>query len=112
MLVSAAARSLPGQPGQPEQGRTGKNNLVWRHQEDMTVHKSRGVPGSAGGMPVDVQAWRRRRLIEVGFPGAVADVVSSDPRFDLHALLQLVDRGCPPELAVRILAPLPRGVAP
>ena len=63
-------------------------------------------------MPVDVQAWRRRRLIEVGFPGAVADVVASDPTFDLHALLQLVDRGCPPELAVRILAPLPRGVAP
>jgi hypothetical protein len=25
---------------------------------------------------------------------------------DLHQLLELVDRGCPPELAVRILAPL------
>jgi hypothetical protein len=42
----------------------------------------------------------------------VADAVASDPRFDLHALLQLVDRGCPPGLAVRILAPLPREVAP
>jgi hypothetical protein len=63
-------------------------------------------------MPADVQAWRRRRLLEVGFPEAVAGAVASDPRFDLHALLQLVDRGCPPVLAVRILAPLPRGVAP
>jgi hypothetical protein len=25
---------------------------------------------------------------------------------DLHRLLELVDRGCPPELAARILAPL------
>ena len=112
MLVSAAARPLPGQLGQPGQGRIGKNPPVRRHQQNMTVHKSRAVSGSAGGMPVDVQAWRRRRLVEAGFPGGVADVVASDPRFDLHALLQLVDRGCPPELAVRILAPLPRGVAP
>jgi hypothetical protein len=29
-----------------------------------------------------------------------------DPRRDLHALLELVAAGCPPELAVRILAPL------
>ena len=27
---------------------------------------------------------------------------------DLHALLELVDRGCPPRLAVRILAPITR----
>ena len=78
----------------------------------MTAHKSQDVPGCASGPPVDVQAWRRCRLLEVGFPQAVADAVASDPRFDLHALLQLVDRGCPPELAVRILAPLPREVAP
>jgi hypothetical protein len=25
---------------------------------------------------------------------------------DVHALLQLVDRGCPPELAARILSPV------
>jgi hypothetical protein len=29
-----------------------------------------------------------------------------DFSFDLHALLELVDRGCAPDLAVRILAPL------
>ena len=109
MLVSAAARFLPGQP---EQGRTGKNTRVRRHQQNMTVHKSRTVSRmrqrAAGRRPGVAPC----RLLEVGFPEAVADAVASDPRFDLHALLQLVDRGCPPELAVRILAPLPRGVAP
>jgi hypothetical protein len=29
-----------------------------------------------------------------------------NPRYDLHALIDLVERGCPPELAVRILTPL------
>jgi hypothetical protein len=36
---------------------------------------------------------------------SLAQWVAADPRFDLHALLELVDRGCPPPLAVRILAP-------
>ena len=108
-MVSAAASSLPGQP---EQVGTGKTTRVRRHQQDMTAHKSQDVPGCASGPPVDVRTWRRCRLLEAGFPQEVADAVASDPRFDLHALLQLVDRGCPPELAVRILAPLPREVAP
>jgi hypothetical protein len=33
-------------------------------------------------------------------------------RYDLHQLIELVEQGCPPELAVRILAPLePREAA-
>jgi hypothetical protein len=32
--------------------------------------------------------------------------LADDRRYDLHALLELVDRGCPPALAVRILAPI------
>jgi hypothetical protein len=106
MLVSAAARLLP-----PWAGR-GKTAPSWRHQQDMTPHKTQAAPGCSSGPPVDVQTWRRCRLLEAGFPAAVADAVASDGRFDLHALLQLVDRGCPPELAVRIVAPLPREVAP
>ena len=31
--------------------------------------------------------------------------------YDLHALIELVERGCPPELAVRILAPLDEEIA-
>ena len=78
----------------------------------MTLHRPQAPAARSDGPPVDVQVWRRRRLVEAAFPTALAEAVAADPRFDLHALLQLVDRGCPPELAVRIVAPLPREVAP
>jgi len=54
----------------------------------------------------DLVAWRRQRLCAAGFAAGLADEVSRDCGMDLHALLGLVDRGCPPDLAVRILAPL------
>ena len=50
--------------------------------------------------------WRRHRLVEAGLPQGLAAAVARDRRFDLHALLGLIDRGCRPDLAVRILAPL------
>jgi hypothetical protein len=37
---------------------------------------------------------------------ALAARLASDPDYDLHALLELVDRGCPAELAARIVAPI------
>jgi hypothetical protein len=54
----------------------------------------------------DVFAWRRAQLVESGFPGALAARVAADRHYDLHALIELVERGCAPHLAVRILAPL------
>ena len=54
----------------------------------------------------EVVSWRCAQLAQAGFGSAVAERVARDPRFDLHALIELVERGCPPELAVRILAPL------
>ena len=53
-----------------------------------------------------VAEWRRERLLQAGLPVALATLVAEDERYDLHALLVLTDRGCDPELAVRILAPL------
>jgi hypothetical protein len=53
-----------------------------------------------------VVAWRRRQLVEVGFPPPLATRVAGDPRYDLHAMIELAEHGCGPELAVRILAPL------
>jgi hypothetical protein len=53
-----------------------------------------------------VVAWRIDRLRDVGCSGRLAEALARDTRYDLHALLELVDRGCPPELAARILAPL------
>ena len=59
--------------------------------------------------PVDSQevvAWRRDQLADSGFAPVMATRLAGDPRYDLHALIELVERGCPPELAVRILAPV------
>lgn len=54
----------------------------------------------------DVVRWRREQLARSGFPRELAARLAEDPRYDLHALIELVERGCPPDLAVRILAPL------
>ena len=51
-------------------------------------------------------AWRIERLLAAGFQRELAESLAADGAVDLHALLELVDRGCPPELAARILAPL------
>jgi len=50
--------------------------------------------------------WRCRQLLSSGFPPALAAEAAGDERLDLHALIELTERGCPPALAVRILAPL------
>jgi hypothetical protein len=53
----------------------------------------------------DVIDWRRQYLAQAGVDADLARVVAADLRWDLHALLQLLDRGCPPDLAARILEP-------
>ncbi len=50
--------------------------------------------------------WRREQLVDSGFPLPLAVGVANDARYDLHALIELVECGCGPDLAVRILAPL------
>jgi hypothetical protein len=50
--------------------------------------------------------WRTRQLLSAGFPTDLAGRLARTDRIDLHRLLSLVDRGCPPHLAARILAPL------
>ena len=56
--------------------------------------------------------WRTSRLEEAGFTAQLAEALARDAAYDLHALLELVDRGCLPELAARILAPLDRDAQP
>ena len=55
--------------------------------------------------------WRRRRLMAAGFDAPLAASLTQDEAVDLHELLVLLDRGCPPELAARIVAPIDRPVA-
>jgi hypothetical protein len=50
--------------------------------------------------------WREGRLLTAGFEADLAEDLAHQERIDLHELLKLVDQGCPPHLAARILAPL------
>jgi hypothetical protein len=88
-------------------GLTGKTGSPRGHQQGMTTtqHSLLGPACLSPGPPVDVVAWRRCRLLEHGFGHALADTLAHD-RVDLHRLLALVDAGCPPDLAARILAPV------
>ena len=56
--------------------------------------------------------WREGRLRRAGFAPDLAEVLAHQERVDLHELLKLVDRGCPPHLAARILAPLDAPLPP
>lgn len=93
-------------------GRTGKTCRVPCSEQGMTTHQTR-TPGACqtAGPPIDVVAWRTCRLHEAGFPWALADSLART-RADLHELLSLVDAGCPPDLAARILAPIDEGTSP
>jgi hypothetical protein len=53
-----------------------------------------------------VRRWRVERLVAAGFARPLAERVAADARFDVHALIELTERDCPPDLAYRILAPL------
>jgi hypothetical protein len=53
-----------------------------------------------------VVLWRATRLRDAGFSPELADTLARDCAYDLHAVLEPVDRGCPADLAARILAPL------
>lgn len=71
-----------------------------RHQLDMNATAPTKHERNA------VFAWRRSQLVRSGFSQRLAGRVALDGRYDLHRLIELVERGCPPELALRILAPL------
>ena len=43
---------------------------------------------------------------QAGFEPSLAERLARECGVDLHALIELVERGCPPVLAARILAPL------
>jgi hypothetical protein len=51
-------------------------------------------------------SWRERQLLRAGFNADLAASIAAESAIDLHALIELVERGCPPALALRILAPL------
>jgi hypothetical protein len=57
----------------------------------------------------DLQAvveWRQAQLLDAGLPRSLAARAARDERYDLHELTELVELGCEPVLAVRILQPI------
>ena len=54
----------------------------------------------------EVSRWRCDQLLVAGFGPQLAASIARSRGYDLHALIELVEHGCPPTLAARILAPL------
>jgi hypothetical protein len=51
-----------------------------------------------------VERWRAQELFRAGYPPEAVFELASRPDVDLHAAVALiVERGCPPTLALRIL---------
>ena len=73
----------------------------------MTTFEQR-PPADVAAAGAQLRRWRTGRLLAAGFERPLAERVAADARFDLHALIELTERQCPPELACRILAPLER----
>jgi hypothetical protein len=63
---------------------------------------------SRKALPTDSELsdWRARRLTAAGFTSREAYELASNHSVDLHEVLELIDRGCPPALAARITAPV------
>jgi hypothetical protein len=71
--------------------------------------KATGAPRAPGPEPTprgELTSWRLEQLVRTGFDAELAASVAADRGMDLHALIELVERGCPPVLAARILSPL------
>ncbi|MEZ5099709.1 MAG: hypothetical protein R3C15_07920 [Thermoleophilia bacterium] len=49
-----------------------------------------------------VEGWRLHVLMEAGYPVELAERVAASD-VDLHHAVELVDQGCSPEIAARIL---------
>ena len=56
---------------------------------------------AAAGEELIVHDWRVTRLTRLGIPRPLAEVYAD--RLDWHQVARLVQRGCPPPLALRIV---------
>lgn len=50
----------------------------------------------------EVESWRLTVLLDAGYPPDLADLLA-ESKVDLHAAVELLERGCPAPLAARIL---------
>lgn len=97
MWVAVGSRRLT------EKVKLGKNRAFCGHKLGMETSPS-PVPVPVT-KPNSLFSWRFHRLIASGFDHCLGEEVAQSD-VDLHELLALLDRGCTPALAVRILAPI------
>ena len=50
-----------------------------------------------------IERWRAEELERAGYDVAAAERIAGRHDIDLHRAVELLARGCPPELALRIL---------
>jgi hypothetical protein len=50
-----------------------------------------------------VEQWRAQELVRAGYPEAVASELATRADVDLHRAVELLQKGCTPELAAAIL---------
>ena len=50
-----------------------------------------------------VICWRASELMRAGYDPPLAVELAERPDVDLHRALELLERGCPPDLATKIL---------
>jgi hypothetical protein len=53
--------------------------------------------------PISVEAWRTEVLEHAGYPTQVAQAIAACHDIDLHQAAALLEQGCPPLTAIRIL---------
>ena len=60
------------------------------------------APVDTGGRTEQVEAWRLHVLLQAGYPLRIAERIARSDA-DLHKAVDMLDRGCSPVVAARIL---------
>jgi len=50
-----------------------------------------------------IERWRADMLERAGYPDEAAATLATRLDVDLHSAIDLIEKGCPPEVALRIL---------
>jgi hypothetical protein len=50
-----------------------------------------------------IERWRAEELVRAGYGARAAERLAARHDVDLHLAVGLIERGCPPELALKIL---------
>lgn len=52
---------------------------------------------------IKIEDWRLQVLLEAGYPMVLAELLARDNDIDLHRAVELLEHGCKPETAAKIL---------